>query len=160
MEKKLKDYLHLYLGCQLLVIETGDTVSFDEIDTTSLWQVWTKDRKYITTGGNGFTYEEIKPILRPLDTMTEEEMKDFIGWDKINEMYKEVSFEKRKLGIEVNYGIDTGEGIEHQSHTICFYELSATQFLWLLKNHFDIFSLIPSNLALPQSETKNASNIK
>lgn len=77
MEKNIKDYLHLYLGCEVLVLDLDGQTFKDKIEDVF-------DRKH----GKGFSiyefgdcpfddhdeyYQEIKPILRPLSDMTKEE---------------------------------------------------------------------------------------
>lgn len=74
--KELKKYLHLYLGCDLLVLKTKEVVSFDDLDSGQTWPVWTRDKKYCSPKGccaNGFRFKEIKPLLRPLSSMTDKE---------------------------------------------------------------------------------------
>jgi hypothetical protein len=61
MEKDIKDYLHLYLGCECLG-NNGKPYTLKPSHFPSNWK----------EGINGH-----KPILRPLSDMTEEEKKDY-----------------------------------------------------------------------------------
>jgi len=68
MEKKIEDYLHLYLGCEVL-INSGDIhnekliIDYDFLNT------------YYEVEGGYFMNNPI-PLLRPLSSMTEEEAKE------------------------------------------------------------------------------------
>jgi hypothetical protein len=128
MEKKIQDYLHLYLGCEC---------------------VWQDSRAEITNNGKGKLTEigkriavieskgelaecmpfEAKPILRPLSDMTEEEEDKFYSfWSG------SCSTGNLKLSIE--------------------REAQATMFL--LSKHFDLFGLIPAGLAIDATKVKEA----
>jgi hypothetical protein len=69
MEKNIKDYLHLYIGCRAEATTVEGAVSNVAISYTLLhdWDGW---------------LERIKPILRKLSSMTEEEFQHMIneGW--------------------------------------------------------------------------------
>ena len=70
MKKELKDYLHLYLGCEVLV--EGDIRKLITIYLNGYVEV-----NYNDIGGQEFPINEIKPILRPLSDMTEDEEYDY-----------------------------------------------------------------------------------
>lgn len=121
--KKLKDYLHFYLGCELFVVKTKEIVTFDDLQSTDRWPVWTRNIKYCNVKNcvaSGFRFKEIKPILRPLSDMTKKEhlhmMANFPSIDK-----------------DVNMA-----GAEKE----------AAKVHYLLSRRFDLFRLIESGLAI------------
>lgn len=121
--KKIEDYLHLYIGCECyesynnkIGILSGLCIGADNPvlveHNKSKW--WLK-------------YSEVKPMLRPLSDITEEECD--------------------VLGLNRNYFIE-------QSHEVRNW--LPLEFKYLLKQRFDFFGLIPSNLAIDKTkiETK------
>ncbi len=82
---------------------------------------------------NGFIYhykaDMYKPILRPLSSMTEEKRKELYA-----------------MGSQRYKG-----GITQMLNLNCF---DSAQFMWLLINHFDLFNLIESNLAIDAETIK------
>lgn len=147
MKKDIKDYLHLYLGCEVEVrkkdrdkkwlrgfiseISRGSNhgdwveVNFKEI-VTVLNQEWEERSSNFHNYFIG--YDEIKPILRPLSDMTEEEKK----WLNEHEKLKD---EFIGLSTEVYFLI----------------EWQAEKIRYLLCKGFDLFNLIPEGLALDKT---------
>lgn len=89
-------------------------------------------------------FEEIKPYLRTLSSMTEEEFVYFMGIRgmmlssyKIQSMMKEAFNNPQSIGISTTLGI-------------YFNKIN-----WLLKNHFDFMGLTPENLAIEITESNN-----
>lgn len=76
---------------------------------------------------------EIKPYLRPMSSMTEEEEKEYIDIVNYKGGLLDYALTKRR---NEKYSIPT--------FTCCIQ--------WLLKRHFDVNNLIPMNLALPAPE--------
>jgi hypothetical protein len=125
---ELKDYLHLYLGCQ---VEFGRT----EKDKRKACFVGFADyhrlecRVAFRAGPEGrVSTFLLKPILRPLSDMTEEEKKEFDLIEHNGSSYPTVAY------------------------------ALAPCFKWLLEKHFDLFGLIEAGLAisassLPKSES-------
>lgn len=133
MKKELKDYLHLYLGCEC---ETKDGImelsSIELNDRFPVWfrrkwdnkslsykphrnaQILTKDNHV----GRGFRYSQVKPILRPLSDMTDEE-KEVIWWRLDDHML-----------------------------------FSPRDFQYLLSHRFDLFGLIESGLSIDKTTLK------
>ena len=82
-----------------------------------------------------FDVEKIKPYLFPLSSMSEEQKKYIDNRWGINEDF---DFE-----IDPNWGryvVDLGDAIDFVN--------------WLIENHFDIYGLIPKDLALDASGLK------
>lgn len=127
MDKKIEDYLHLYLGCDVTI---GNW--FPKDYSKKVLESVEPSRKVAAIGFyyyNGETCTtstrwelpivDIKPILRQLSDMTEEEANksDALGSDEIN-----------------------GQLV-----------LSPEAILYLLSKHFDLFGLIESGLAIDKS---------
>lgn len=133
MKKELKDYLHLYLGCELLSISTYEIVGKLEgiVGSEAHFKV------------NGVWYSaslsNYKPILRPLSDMTDEEydylaehILDDIIWSPAT-IYDFINILREKLSIS---------------------KLAETNY-YLLSKHFDLFGLIESGLAIDASKVKS-----
>lgn len=131
MEKKIEDYLHLYLGCEVMGTEPA----------------WGESRKGYLTGIHG-EYEaeiqffeedgvnvsespaynkftQVKPILRPLSSMTQEEADDYN--------------KKSATRFSLDYFRDQ-----------VMEEAEVTRYL--LSKHFDLFGLIDAGLAIPKPD--------
>lgn len=169
--KNIKDYLHLYLGCQCLVSES----EYYESGQGKLVRVDIEDDEAATISGNTLhdrtrycveaDFKDIKPILRPLSDMTKPEALEFIN---------DVFNFKGQFGHRIdNYKIEKGflsftyfngngpKGGNDQTVLLiknwskegmgewifnCSYSMN--DVVWLLKNHFDLFGLIESGLAI------------
>ena len=89
MEKRIEDYLHLYLGCSVMI----EQLKYDSNNTANK-TVLAGPYKLISVGLSqnnrvikldGYTpvaTDTIKPVLRPLSDMTEDEAIDF-GWMRL-----------------------------------------------------------------------------
>jgi hypothetical protein len=115
--KTLESILHLYLGCDVKHKDSNQIFKLTGYDISS---------NRITMRGEGEIYCQLtgdyKPILRPLDSMTEEEEKHMISTqdDVKLDGYPQILLKA-----------DSGE-----------------TFIWMLSNGFDLFGLIDSGLAL------------
>lgn len=113
---KIQDYLHLYFGCPC-IFRYGPTGEWKDgfIKEVALQRV-----------RHGAPYE-VKPILRPLRHMTDEEL--------------------QTCG---NMVYDFSDDPELNNHKWRDFEigLAAEQFHWLLSKHFDLFGLIAAGLAI------------
>lgn len=130
--KKLSDYLHLYLGCYI-----NRAGRIEKIDYSLL----------IYTDANNL-WEHTKPLLRPLSDMTEEEVVTLIY--KRSNIYLNVRFVEfwmNKVRFEFEYKSSSRRRTDDQS----FDELDSGQFLYLLKQGFDLFNLIPDGLAIDKT---------
>ena len=121
--KKISDYLHLYLGCEcfnhlrLLGVE-GNAAYVSHPATGRM----VKDINYL------------KPILRPLSDMTEEE-KNIIGFNAYGIL-------KSRKGDLIVPPTENG------------FVWAATQTLYLISQGFDLFGLIESGLAIDKTKIK------
>jgi hypothetical protein len=126
MEKKIADYLPHYIGqkVQFIADEIGILKGFCESEVEH-----DKTIAIIDVGSDRFIEwyaEEVKLILRPLSSMTEEEATE-LDWNQ------RIGWESRWDGIgrpQVIY---------------------PREFHWLIKKGFDIFGLIESGLAIEKT---------
>ena len=86
---------------------------------------------YLDVDSDPFRIESIKPYLRPMSSMTEEEKKEFDNFCVIDEFVWEG---KTEIGYK-NQAIIMSVAIN-----------------WLLKKHFDFLGLIPKGLAIEVTE--------
>lgn len=86
---------------------------------------------YLDVDSDPFRIESIKPYLRPMSSMTEEEKKEFYNFCVIDEFVWEG---KTEIGYK-NQAIIMSVAIN-----------------WLLKKHFDFMDLIPKGLAIEVTE--------
>lgn len=126
MSKEIKDYLHLYLGCECEITQPTVHKFADGFEYTYSGVV--KLSAEILWAFQTVLYR-LKPILRPLSDMTEEELQE-CG----NMIY------------------DFSDDPELNNHKWQDFEICAVeQFYWLLKKHFDLFGLIESGLAVDKT---------
>lgn len=113
MENNIKDYINLYVGQKAY-----DTFNDCEVEITN---------SNINMYGNDI--DQLKPILRPLSDMTEEEIE--------------------YIAIELKAGKWNAPDLKHMPD-IAFTQnhLKPEIFLYLLKQGFDLFGLIESGLAI------------
>jgi len=127
IEKNIKDYLHLYLGCELFEVGGGIGKLYNMgTFAGSIVQVFTdcsSNEPYWTNVRN------VKPILRPLSDMTDEEKNYFELW----------SFEIMKEDLNQ-------------------VQRNALKIKWYLYNHFDLFGLIEAGLAIDKTTIKKYEN--
>ena len=85
---------------------------------------------FIGDDREGVTIEQIKPYLFPISSMTEEQKEEY---DKMSE-------------LDIEYTITQ---IKNDS---LIWTTGLNRFNWLLKNHFDVYDLIPMGLALDATD--------
>lgn len=122
---KFKDVAHLYLGCEVEWgfdgrKKKGELVGKDE---RYGWQVFDPSNAIVPY--QPCRIELIKPLLRPLDSMTEEEKKEY---------------------SEHRHKYNTGNPASHITTDWAY------KVCWLLEHHFDLFSLIPNNEAIDKNK--------
>lgn len=161
MSKELKDYLHLYLPIPVELNNGGSKV-YNRVAVA----VGNMDDEYryvtlrLGSGKDSFTHavlfsdkERIKPILRKLSSMTEEEIKFLFNCEQmVAEGVTDISVSVSIPLIEIKWK-NKGEA------EFCYYhqglnQLSPRQFHYLLSKHFDLFDLIDDGLAIDK-ETLN-----
>lgn len=173
MNKDIKDCLHYYLGCE---VEYYNYIS-------NAWCIGilrgvTDDYAWIKDDGNGCHFSDLKPILRPLSDMSEEEagwvynysfqfglttqLGNYFDYDirKIMNEDKVASLDIRRIDRphhSVNILMD-GTSIVfndeemNEKPKFCWRCMNgAIQFHYLLSKHFDIFGLIEEGLAIDKT---------
>ena len=120
--KDIKDYLHLYLGCEVYV-ERYDKIGTLVMVSSESRMGWVRLRNPDIS-----EWQEIKPILRPLSDMTEEEKDDFADH----------GYEFEDNG---ELPVNIWKGVNMSGHV-----------LWLLSKGFDLFGLIEAGLAIDKTK--------
>jgi|SRR5688572_4459986 len=143
MEKQLKDYLHLFLGCQIQYPDNARdrtiTAKFtgfsreDGVETTYNGQ--TQENKaigdYLAWKENGYHNANafhIKPILRPLSSMTRGESLVIFKADRVH-LYN-----------------------DPQRKAADLFLFTPHEFKILLEMGFDVFDLIADGLAIDETK--------
>ena len=85
---------------------------------------------FIGNDKEGVTIEQIKPYLFPISGMTEEQK---VEYDKMSE-------------LDIDYTITQ---IKNDS---LIWTSGLNRFNWFLKNHFDVYGLIPMGLAIDATD--------
>lgn len=116
--KKIEDYLHLYLGCDIFVPRQNQDLKDDIMRLTAAKMC-------------GYDLSNVKPILRPLADMTEEE----------GALMDDMAKRQRDNYIEIQ-NCKFFDGIRTES---------AEAFAFLLSKHFDLFGLIEAGLAIDKT---------
>ena len=135
-EKKLQDYIPYYIGCRCLNTWFPDGHEMynnnwilNSIDITSP-KPFRLDNQDDTTWT-----DSIKPILRRLESITDEECWEM---DEIDTIWvKNTSHEYKSNRLYL-----------YKEKCIKFNNISPGIFNYLLKKHFDLFGLIDSKLAI------------
>lgn len=112
MKIEVKDVLHLYLGCEAMYGDLKIVVCGLNINSYSIQNIINEET---------FKISDIKPILRQLSSMTEEEL---------NEM---------KFNMP--------GGVDIPNERAAFY-ITPHQVAYLLSKSFDLFGLIDAGLAI------------
>lgn len=151
MSKNIADYLHLYLGCQVI---KGNEINSTRLDYTGL----------LAIQAYGY-WGIIKPILRPLSSITEEEAIEVFKKVSLFDL-SECQFE---FGENYTYWINAnlngrvidsinfvGDNIEMMNSDGTYSPLNpiATVLQYYLSKSFDIFNLHEQGLCLYKSDLK------
>lgn len=123
---KIEDYLHLYIGCEVLCPENNEKYTLTGVDGNTVYLMHTE-------GGAETIMEYIKLLLRPLSDMTEDEME-----------YMGITLKQGTMNIQyMRYSNKFGD---------YEYTPSAEAFRWMLSKGFDLFGLIESGLAIEKTK--------
>lgn len=153
MEKNIKDYLHFHLGCEIrhdkgIYVGTLTSIGFH---TAEIFCDYLKRNEgHRVPPGKDFGYfsiliERLKPVLRPLSDMTEEESIEIAKIHKYDVPDDDGVMEE----IVSIYGNGGGILMLGAYLPVSHY---LEGLLWLLKNHFDLFGLIESGLAIDKTK--------
>ncbi len=142
--KHLKDYLHLYFGCECLYNNKTTIYSIQAFDK------WSEicDLRNVSLGGNFSNQvgiENIKLILRPLNDMTEEEMLEYgKNVDSLKDC-DNAEFSRAGAIVFSTNGFPNGHMYPDDYNT-------AESFRYLLSKGFDLFNLINDGLAIDKTK--------
>ena len=150
---QLKDVIHYYIGQKLE--KSADDLTHPRLEAIVGDQMYVSEYEYTTPHSDKtFTRPKMtlpigfkKPILRRLEDMTEEEMKElvFIGHSVRNTLY-EVKMEYNTVCFKTN-GF-TGGG------SVSLRALRPEETHYLLQQGFDLWGLIDSNQAIDSKTLK------
>ena len=135
-EKHIAPYLPYGLCFQCIDIESGE---YEELPLTAL--ILTDGRQDLTIGNLEVDiddlfaneYEAFYPILRPISCLLDEDYREVF-----NSRFPHVPF-------DFNSFSDLASAISNKAFLL---DLPFDLMLWLIERHFDIFGLIPQNLAV------------
>jgi hypothetical protein len=135
--KDIKDYLHLYLGCDVARFDSEGVRYKNAVNGAWLIEAFEKG------GRNFYTY---KPILRPISDMQDDELKAIAKISDID--FKERSFDHAcALANVKTHGLNAIKFNENLN-PIEVFEISR----FLLSCGFDLFGLIESGIALDKTK--------
>jgi hypothetical protein len=157
-EKKIQEYLHFYFGCRVWIDEKeyGRLVGGDYVPN-SVNQIYHNIELDGEKDDDGYPViipynddfdspSRVKPILRPLSAMTEEEM---LSYARITRPEAEkIVFKDGGISSYYNPGDTTF--YKWAKHRLDVFTPEET--LWLLSKHFDLFGLIESGLAVDKTK--------
>jgi len=122
---KFKDVAHLYLGCRIMY--EGEISTLESFASSGLVGDGNRDE----SGEGWYDISEIKPILRPLSSITE---------DEANHINHEI------FGGLGNF---FSEAVKSNEKYVIDWRISSEVVLFLIKQGFDIFGLIEADEAIP-----------
>lgn len=155
--KNIKDYLHLYLGCQCKRMGQDDDsetfrltgISWD--GTQNIWWAYFEDKEDCYS-----VIDDVFPILRPLSDMTEDEAKVLCSMQikglrtcdhvKIVQMTPVVKF------VIYSDGEDPNDDHGRLRRFLNIESYLVPQFKYLLSKGFDLFGLIDAGLVIKKSQ--------
>lgn len=168
MDKDIKDYLHLYKGCECEYLEPSHMN--DRVRGIFLGYM-DKHHASIENQNFGVQVDEIMLILRPLSDMTEMEIikvlsdicKDIFTYSPLISNCTFMTEGDNATGVictsehNERYGltVDVEIGVEF---SIDSSQMKVNQFkytVWLLKHGFDLFGLIEAGLAIDKTTLTN-----
>jgi hypothetical protein len=146
---KLQAVLHFYLGCEFALIpKYNEGTRIDRMTSAC-----PEHKTVYGSNGENYDYDAIKPILRPLSSMTEEEAVEVCKFATEAKRHKSIDI----LSIDVKRGyihymdgsMWSGDGVqEYNDLEVHFNRICPEQFHYLLSRGFDLFGLIPADLAI------------
>lgn len=92
-----------------------------------------------------YSVVDIKPYLRPMDSMTEEETNEY------NKCFEEDRDDIMPIGKEFEESYKSKKFSTYSHPFVPMYR----HIIWLFKNHFDFMGLIPKGLAIAVTEENN-----
>lgn len=160
-KKKIEDYLHLYLGCEIENnngVYRGTLIGFrqpcEAIVAIDYFNKQHRKPENKEHGEHFFLAKAMRPILRPLSDMTDEEKTEIAKmwtWFQDRTVLNEEHFEyihdsNKKMVLEAFTTANEDDGAR-MSPSAYFQA-----FPYLLKQGFDLFNLIESGLAIDKTK--------
>jgi hypothetical protein len=159
------EYLHLYLGCEVQTINgTGILISVGDSGRGEdcVVSIQTNDEEsgfYGEWTDYDFEHHKIKPILRPLSDMTEEEaqvlFRMYWGRDYEEDWSGDTGsayFKPRRINPTKEHTMRIIEGLDYQTGDFLTVAKIVPRLLAL---GFDLFGLIPAGLAIDATTINN-----
>lgn len=159
----IKDYLHLYLGCEVIITEHWSCAG---AFTYKAGEVLKLTPGLLELMHNTHNSVQASPLLRPLSDMTEEELREAMTICYRSVYSSEPSFDSIEMVED-----ESGGGLKATEHPEWAYGLTITldgpmfsangRFLnipvfdvtrYLLSRGFDLFGLIDAGLALDKTK--------
>lgn len=163
MSKDIKEFIHYYLGQQFMMTKPAyHAVHEFGLSSDTPFAMSGKFADYFH--GDAVS-AEVKPILRKLESMSEEEMRELllhgfgdskdIVLQEVDEFKFHVNEAKRdnKHGVGIGYAM-IKRGKQYHSGSLSFTKLKPEQFHYLLSRGFDLFNLIDEGLAIDKETLK------
>lgn len=147
---ELKDVLHFYIGCELYSEGTKSPIG-------TLYGLTNHGKNiHIKVSGVDYYPQNVgyKPILRPLSDMTEEEAIELVKlseWSQYgtHPLIREYRTFRNSFGQIV---VSWGESHREKNVPVDKTVFRPQEFLYLLKQGFDLFSLIESGQAINKTK--------
>ena len=140
----LKDLCaRLPYGVKVEIKNVSKICTLEEIDCS--WEEMSVAVRHENGEMNGYDFDNAKPYLFPLSSMTEEQKEELF---KFCEFYISEDWEGKKsevYGIEIASRLDPAYCYDHNFN---MWNVDMRAIDWLLKNHFDIYGLIGKGIAL------------
>lgn len=152
---KLQDYINYYMGCKVITADDNEQAELVGVSDDNAHLVHDGTGSYGTCDISG-----VKPLLRRLEDMTRDDMKPI--WQLITgrsfpDSGRVVWFDKEERTSAKRFVMMSGVdrvGIEMTGYVWADCDLSHIKFNphfvshYLLQRGFDLFGLIPANLAI------------
>ena len=137
MDKRIEDYLHLYLGCEVIPTDGGtETYVLSGVED---------GKPLFKTKQRGFAIQlfQWQLAIRPLSDMKDDEVNHC--WELLDWSKNITTPQNRRTGLNEEF-LDSEEGRECGWFSFCKI------LPYLLKQGFDLFDLIPAGLAIDKTK--------
>lgn len=159
MEKQLKDYTHLYIGCKCnLMGEWNGNDHHNGPKVFTLKGIYEQNGTMIAFCDTEEEHNEVElfdvfPILRPLSDITFDEVK------QLSTIVNNIHCKFDDKSIEASH-IYTKQRILEKGNKVCIFgplnnDQMSEAVRFLLKQHFDIYGLIEEKLAINSTNNSN-----
>lgn len=143
----IKDYIHYYIGQSFQF----DNKQWEMIAVSRKLVTGWRDNTEISSTEIQVYHNEAKLMLRRLSDMTEEEATELAKIQTVEKRLKDVQvllIEKDRVHY-IDGSMWQGDGVEEYNDLYVYYDLlTPKQFVYLLKQGFDLFGLLDAGLAI------------